>query len=74
MDTETTTTKPEHQKSITVHHSGGSDSVYGIGLIGAWIYFFRRATTKQERIQAFFKGFAWPAFLVLWLFEFLEKK
>ena len=74
MTTETTPTKPEHQKSIMVHHSGGTDSVYGIGLIGAWVYYFRRATTKQERIQAFFKGLVWPAFLVYELFVFLENK
>ena len=65
--------KQEHQTTV-MHHGTSSDSVYGIGLIGAWVYYFRRATTNQERIQAFFKGFAWPAFLVYELFKFLEKK
>jgi hypothetical protein len=53
---------------------GGSGAVYGIGMIGAWVYYFQRATTNQERVQAFFKGLAWPAFLVYELFMFLEKK
>jgi hypothetical protein len=66
-------TQQENPKTMT-RQGGGSDTVYGIGLIGAWVYYFRRATTNQERIQAFFKGLVWPAFLVYELFVFLEKK
>jgi hypothetical protein len=43
-------------------------------MIGAWIYYFKRATTPQQRVQAFFKGLVWPAFLVYDLLVFLEKK
>jgi hypothetical protein len=74
MTSEPSATKQERQKPTVVHQGGGSDAVYGIGLIGAWIYYFRRATTNQERIRAFFKGLVWPAFLVYELFLFLEKK
>jgi hypothetical protein len=74
MTTELTQTKQEHQEPKVIVHGGGSDAVYGIGLIGAWVYYFKRAATNQERIQGFFKGLAWPAFLVYELFGFLEKK
>jgi hypothetical protein len=74
MNTETTPTQQEHPKSMVVHQSGGSNPVYGIGMIGAWVYYFQRAATNQERVQAFFKGLVWPAFLVYELFLFLEKK
>ena len=74
MTIETTPTKPEQKKPTVIHAGGGPDSVYGIGMIGAWAYYFKRATTTQERIQAFFKGFVWPAYLVYELFLFLEKK
>ncbi len=74
MTEEPTPTEQEHQKPVVIHHGGGGDSVYGIGLIGAWVYYFRRATTNQERVRAFFKGLVWPAFLVYELFTFLEKK
>ncbi len=74
MTIEPTPTKKEHMRPTVIHAGSGSDSVYGIGLIGAWIYYFKRATTNQERIQAFFKGFIWPATLVHDLFVFLEKK
>ncbi len=74
MTTEPIPAKQEHQKPTVIRAGGGSDAVYGIGLIGAWVYYFRRATTYQERIRGFFKGLVWPAFLVYELFAFLEKK
>ncbi len=73
MTTELTPTVQEQQKP-KVTHQGGGDSVYGIGVVGAWVYYFKRATTTEERVKAFFKGLAWPAFLVHDLFVFLEKK
>jgi hypothetical protein len=74
MNTKTTQAKQENQKPKMIVQGGGSDAVYGIGIIGAWVYYFKRATTNQERIQGFFKGFVWPAFLVYELFGFLEKE
>ncbi len=68
------TIQEEQAPAKTRSGSGGADAVYGIGLIGAWVFYFKRATTTQERIQAFFKGFAWPAFLVYDLLAFLEKE
>jgi hypothetical protein len=74
MAKEATTTEQEHQKQIVIHNRGGSNPMFGMGMIGAWVYYFKRATTTQERVQAFLKGFAWPAFLVYELLLFLEKK
>ncbi len=74
MTTEPTLTNQEQPKPKVIYQGGGSSSVYGIGLIGAWVYYFRRATTNQERVSAFFKGLFWPAFLVYQLFVFLEKE
>ena len=74
MTAEPTPTKPELAKPIVIHSGGGADAVYGIGMFGAWVYYFQRAKTSEERIRAFFKGLVWPAFLVYELFLFLEKK
>ena len=74
MTAEPVLAEQAHGKSKAIRAGGGSDAVYGIGLIGAWVFYFRRATTSEERIQGFFKGLAWPAFLVYALFAFLEKK
>ena len=67
-------TEHEQQKTTVVRGGGGADAVYGVGVIGAWVYYFRRATTPEERVKAFFKGLVWPAFLVYDLLVFLEKE
>lgn len=72
MTTEPIPTEPERQQ-VKVNVQGSSNSVYGIGMIGAWVYYFGRATTNEERLKAFLKGLVWPAFLVYELFKFLEK-
>lgn len=64
----------QEQPKQTVIRSGGGDAVYGIGMIGAWVYYFTRATTTQARALAILKGFVWPAFLVYDLLVFLEKE
>jgi hypothetical protein len=42
----------------------GGDTVYALGMIGAWVYFWRQADTPGDRVLAVLKGFVWPAFLV----------
>ncbi len=73
MTTEETLDTPETEKRVVIR-SGGSDTFYGLGLIGAWVYFIGRATTTEERIKGFFKGIVWPAYLVYKLFVFLDKE
>lgn len=73
----TTELKQDEQedKEIQVKYQGGSsNAVYGLGLIGAWVYYIGLATTPDERIKGFFKGFVWPAFMVYRLLEFLDKE
>jgi hypothetical protein len=68
---------PSAQKDqkINMKYQGGSgDTVYGLGLIGAWVYYIGRASTPQERVKGFFKGLVWPAFLVYELLEFLHQE
>ena len=73
MDTELSTTKPEEQKMVKIQ-GDSADTVYGLGLIGAWVYFIGRATTPRERVIGFFKGLVWPAYLVYALFKFLQQE
>ena len=74
MNTELTPTKPEDQKIKVKYQGGSSDAVYGLGLIGAWVYYISRATTFQQGVVGFFKGLFWPAFLVYELLVFLNKE
>lgn len=64
----------EEQKKPVVVRSGGADAVYGIGMIGAWVYYLKRAATNQERVLGLAKGLVWPAFLVYALLVFVEKE
>jgi hypothetical protein len=44
---------------------GGGNPVYGLGAIGAGIWFWSRAgDDPQERAVAVLKAMVWPAFLV----------
>jgi len=74
MTAEPTLTEQGHPKPKVMRQGGGSDTVYGLGLIGAWVFYMKRATTTQERVKAFFKGLVWPAFLVYDLLVFLKKE
>ena len=74
MTTEPTLPQPETHKPKVVRQGGGSDTVYGIGMIGAWAFYFKRAATTQQRVEAFFKGLVWPAYLVYDLLTFLKKE
>jgi hypothetical protein len=72
MTAESTQIEHVHQKAKEMHQGGGSGAVYGLGLIGAWVYYFRHATTFQQGVVGFFKGLFWPAFLVYELLVFLK--
>jgi hypothetical protein len=51
----------------------GSDSVYGLGIIGAAIFFISNATSFWAGVLGFLKALVWPAFMVYELFNFLLK-
>lgn len=75
MTTEATPTEQEEKKiKVKAHGRSSGSSVYGMGLIGAWIYYIGRATTNQERVKGFLKGFVWPATLVYELLKFFKKE
>lgn len=43
---------------------GSGDAVYGLGMIGAWVYFWKVSDTPADKAVAILRGFVWPAFLV----------
>ncbi len=48
-----------------------SGAVYGLGMIGALVYFFGTAESGPERVLAFGKAVVWPALLVYRAFRTL---
>ena len=71
MTTESNTVEQKQQKSKTVYRGGASDAVYGLGLIGAWIYYLTHATTFWIGVLGIFKGIFWPAVLVYEALKFM---
>ncbi len=52
-------------------HKSTSDGVYGLGMIGAAVFFIQQATTFGEGAVGVLKALAWPAFVVYKLLSFL---
>jgi hypothetical protein len=50
------------QRRPTAPPAGGA--LYGLGLIGALIWFWQQATGFGEHLVGILKAFVWPAFLV----------
>ncbi len=54
--------------------SGGSGgAVYGLGFIGALVWFWKQADGPGEHFIAVLKAIVWPAFLVYAAFEALRR-
>ena len=53
--------------------SSSGPAIYGLGFIGALIYFLQAATTFWIGVISFLKELVWPAFLFYYLLEFLKK-
>ena len=49
-----------------------SGIIYGLGLIGAAIYFISQATSFWPGVVGFLKALVWPVFLVYELLKYLN--
>ena len=52
--------------------AAGSGALYGLGIFGAWVWFWQQADGFVEYVLAVFQGIVWPAYLVYELFEVLS--
>ena len=50
----------------------GGGAVYGLGFIGALIYYLQGSQTLMEGLVGILKAIAWPAFLVYRVLELLK--
>ena len=53
-------------------HMNCGNGVYGLGLIGAAVYFLQHVANFQEGAIAVLKALLWPAFLIFELLKFLQ--
>lgn len=53
-------------------HCGGSNAIYGLGVVGAIFYFLQSATGFGAVITGIAKAIFWPAILMYKLLGFLQ--
>lgn len=51
---------------------GASSAVYGLGFIGALVYYVQHSSTLWMGALGFFKALVWPALLAYKLLELLK--
>lgn len=56
-----------------VQFGDADGAIYGLGFIGAAIFFISHATTFWLGVIGFLKAIVWPAFMVYGVFKFLLK-
>jgi hypothetical protein len=71
MTAETKPIEPEEKKTRVIRQGGG-EAVYGLGIIGAWVYFIGHAATFWLGVLGFLKGIVWPAMLVYEALKYLK--
>jgi hypothetical protein len=65
----------ECKKEKKCHHHGSACSggaVYGLGFIGAAIYFISNAIGFWDGVLGFLKAMVWPVFVIMKLLDFLS--
>jgi len=66
MTAETNPTQADQIRCKNVqYHTNSGDAVYGLGLIGAAIFYISQATTFWMGVLGLLKAIVWPVFLVL---------
>lgn len=71
MTDQTNTSNPDRARTRVVHQ-GASEAVYGLGFVGALIYYVQHAATLGAGLLGLLKAMVWPAMLVYKLLEMLK--
>jgi hypothetical protein len=53
-------------------HNGASDAAYGLGVIGAAVYYIQHTTTFLGGVLGILKALVWPAMVAYKLLEFFK--
>lgn len=72
MTADTDSTRHDHQGRKVIYRGAASAPIYGMGFIGALVYYLQHAATFWAGVLGVFKAVVWPAMLVYKLLEFLN--
>lgn len=62
----------DHKCEGCKHYNAGGGAVYGLGFIGAVIYYIQHAGSFAEGLMGVVKAIFWPAMMVYKLLELLK--
>ncbi|HEU4426983.1 MAG TPA: hypothetical protein VFR67_31015 [Pilimelia sp.] len=60
------------RKTWTNRSAGGGNAVYGLGLIGALVYYIQTADGFWSVVLGILKALVWPAFLIYYLLKLVS--
>jgi hypothetical protein len=72
MTAEPKPTGQEHQKTKVIRQGGASEAVYGLGLIGALVYYITHSATFLLGGLGVFKAIVWPAMLIYEVLKYMH--
>lgn len=61
-----------NEQRIRENSAAGGGAAYGLGFVGALIYFFQHADTFWQFVLGFLQAIVWPALLVYKILDFLK--
>lgn len=64
--------EPRWHRMKVVKHGGGAAPLYGIGVLGALVYFIQHSASFSDGLIGIVKAFFWPALLVYKALEQLK--
>ncbi len=64
--------KSDKTKWKIVKKGGEPGAIYGLGFVGAAVYYVQQATTFWGIVLGILKAFFWPAFLIFKVFTLLK--
>lgn len=68
----TTTEQAEPRYITRKYYKGGGNAVYGVGFIGALVYYLQYANSFWMGALGVLKAIVWPAFVIYDLLKFLH--
>jgi hypothetical protein len=72
MTTDTISPKQDRQRKKVIYKGASSAPIYGLGFIGALVYYLGHAATFWLGVLGFFKAIFWPAMLVYETLKYLS--
>ncbi len=72
MTTDTRSMEQQPRERKVVYRNPAASSVYGLGFLGALVYYIGHAATFWLGVLGFFKAIVWPAMLVYELLKYLN--